>query len=499
MSFSKYWRALSTKVFSEKGSEFLSFDMLYQLSYMSATASAGISRPKIFEYACQLPCYTSRYFKDVQTMAEKLRMDYSQACRRVGEVAREGPISSFLLRWSASMGAGELEADFLAQEAKLCAQAFENVYEQQVNSMRMWTEAYAAIIISAALMVMVSSISMLIYPVATGMTIGVMGLTIASAIIGAWAIWKVAPKEIAYHVSSQFCRELRRARRLERILLPAAVIAFVVILAAGGGLGLALVAASALLFPIGVAGILYDRQVSKKDADIATLIRTTGNIASAIGITTSLALTKLDLRATSSLAQHVKDLQGRISARLKPDMCWHRFSLETGSETVFRSVKMFQDATRLGGEPDEVAERSCLLAMSINFLRAKRSQVSGAFTIMAIGMHIAIVSLLLFVVEVIMAFAQAAEGSYGSATEGIESPALSVFSLNFQTIGILNYMTLPTVLVLATTVAFAVKTAKGGSKYTFYTYLGLTLGATGLGMIVIPAMSQSIFAPITAF
>jgi len=499
MSFSKYWRALSTKVFSEKGSEFLSFDMLYQLSYMSATAAAGISRPKIFEFACQLPCYTSSYFREIQTMAEKLRMDYSQACREVGEVAKEGPISSFLLRWSASMGAGELEADFLAQEAKISAQAFEHVYEREVDSMRMWTEAYAAIIISAALMVMVSSISMLIYPVATGMTIGIMGLTIATAIIGAWAIWKVAPKEIAYHVSSPFCPALRRARRLERIMLPASVIAFVGILAAGDGLGLALVAGSALLLPVGVAGIIYDRQVSKKDADIATLIRTTGNIASAVGITTSLALTKLDLRATSSLAQHVKDLQGRVSARLKPDLCWQRFSLETGSETVFRSVKMFQDATRLGGEPDEVAERSCLLATSINFLRAKRSQVSASFTMLALGMHVAIIGLLLFVVEVIMAFASAAAGAYGQATEGVESPALSVFSLNFQTLAILDYLTLPAVIVLSITVAFAVKTAKGGSKYTFYSYLGVTLGAAGIGMIAIPALAGSIFAPITSF
>jgi flagellar protein FlaJ len=499
MSFSESLRGLSTKAFSDKGSEFLSFDMLYQISYMSATAAAGISRPKIFEFACQLPCYTSRYFREVQALADKMRLDYAQACRKIGEVANDGPVSGFLLRWSASMASGEAEADFLAQEAKISAEAFENCYEREVDSLRMWTEAYAAIIISAALMVMVSSISMLIYPVATGMTMGIMGLTIATAIIGAWAIWKVAPKEIAYHVSTPFCPELTRARRLERILVPVSVIAFVGILAVGGGLGLALITGAIMLLPVGVAGIMYDRKVKKKDADIATLIRTTGNVASAVGITTSLALSKLDLRATSSLIQHIKDLQGRLSARLKPEQCWHRFSLETGSETVYRSVKMFQDATRLGGEPDDVAERSCLLAASLNFLRAKRGQVSSSFTMLAIGMHICIIGLLLFVVEVIMAFASAASGTYTEAVQGIESEALSVFSLNFQVIGILNVMTLPAILVLSITVAFAVKTAKGSSRHTFYTYLGTTLGATGLGLVIVPALANSLFAPITAF
>ena len=57
MSFSTSWRALTTRAFSEKGSEFLSYDMLYQLSYMSAVASAGISRTRIIEFACDLPCY----------------------------------------------------------------------------------------------------------------------------------------------------------------------------------------------------------------------------------------------------------------------------------------------------------------------------------------------------------------------------------------------------------------------------------------------------------
>ncbi len=121
MSFSKYWHGLSTKVFSDKGSEFLSFDMLYQVSYMSATAAAGIPRTRIFEAACQLPCYTSRYFKEIQTLAEKMRLDYAQACRTVGETAKEGQIRGFLLRWSASMAAGETETEFLGQEARISA------------------------------------------------------------------------------------------------------------------------------------------------------------------------------------------------------------------------------------------------------------------------------------------------------------------------------------------------------------------------------------------
>ncbi len=499
MNFSTSLRALSTKAFSEKGSEFLSYDMLYQLSYMSAIAAAGVPRTRIIEFACDLPCYTSKYFKQIRTLAEQMRIDYAMACRKVGETAREEPIRAFLLRWSASMGAGEAETDFLQQEAKLAAQAFENVYGRDIETLRMWTEAYTAIIISAALMVMVSAISMLIYPVATGLTIGVVGLTLAAAIVGAWMVWKVAPKEIRFHPYNPYCIQHRRARRLEFILLPVAAVTFVGVFAISGNMGLSIMLGAVLVVPVGVAGTMLDREVTKKDADVSTFIRSTGNIASAVGITTSMALSKLDLRSVAALSQNIKNLQGRLVTRLKPEVCWHRFSLETGSETIYRSVKMFQDATRLGGDPDEVGERSCLLATSLNFLRAKRAQVSNSFTLLVIAMHFAIVGLLVFVAQVILAFADAAAGSYYEAVEGVESAAVEVFALNFQAIGILDYTTTPVLLVLSVTIAFAAKVAQGGSKYTFYNYLGIALLATGIGLVIVPPVADALFQPIKAF
>lgn len=499
MSFSKSWRELSTKVFSEPGSEYLNFDMLYQVSYMSAIATAGIPRSKIFEFACQLPCYTSRYFREIQILAQKMRYDYAVACRKVGETAREEEIRGFLLRWSASMGAGESEANFLAQEAKLSAEAFENAYTRDVDSLRQWTEAYAAIIISAALIVMVSAISMLIYPVATGLTIMVTGLTMAAGIAGAWIISKVAPKEIRFHTSTPFCLPLRRARRLERVMVLAALACFFAMLLVGAPIGWMLIVGAALLLPVGIAGSVLDRQVGRKDAEIGTFIRSTGNVASAVGATTSQALDKLDLRSIANLAEDIRRLRSRLISRLKPHLCWQRFSLETGSETIYRSIKMFNDATRLGGEPDEVGERSSLLPTSISFLRAKRGQVSSSFRLLSVGMHVAIVGLLVFVVQVIMAFSQAASPLYNEAIEGVESKAIEVFALNFETIGILNLLTVPVLVLLSITIAFAAKTAEGGSRYTFFNYLAATFTATGLGLILVPKIASGLFTPITAF
>ena len=497
MNFSKSLQELSTKVFSEKGSEYLHFDMLYQISYMSAIAAAGIPRSKIIEFACLLPCYTSKYFKSVQTLADKLRIDYAVACRTIGEQAKEEDIRGFLLRWSASTG--ESESDFLAQEAKIAADAYNNSYSRDVDSLRMWTEAYSAIIISAALMVMVSSISMLIYQVAMTLTLGIVAITMVSAIMGAWFISRVSPKEIKYNFDTTYCKPLTKARRMEKVMIPAAVVCALLMLILGAGMGWALIICAMLILPSGIMGGRLDRQINKKDSDLPSFIRSTGNIASAVGITTSQALDKLDLRALAHLSQDINHLRSRLMARLKPELCWRRFAMETGSETVMRSIKMFDDATRMGGEPDEVGSSAVLLPTSIAFLRAKRSQVSLSFSILAVGMHIAVVCLLVFVVEVIMAFGEAAAGSYTEAIEGVESEAVQVFALNFDAIAILDVVSLPVLLVLTVSIPFAIKSAMSGSRYTFYTFLSITCAASGAGLVIIPAISKMLFAPITAF
>jgi len=499
MNFSTFWQRLNKKGSSKKGSvdsEYLSFDLFYQLSYMSSIAAAGISRSQIFEFASQLPCSSSRYFKEVHLLAKQMRYDYAVACRMVGESAEVESVKSLLLRLASSMGSGEAEADFLAQEAKVQAEAFKNEYERGVESLRKWTEAYAALIVSTGLIVMVAAISMIIYAVATSFTVTLVGVTICVAVLGAWAIHRVSPKEVRVHASSSNCAAYSRARWLLGILLPAAVACFFIVLLTGLGLGWALVAVSILLLPIGVAGVLFDRQVKKKDSDISTFLRSLGNVASAVEITVSNALQRIDLRSTANLAGDVKRLHSRLASRLKPEICWQRFSLETGSETVYRSVKMFNDAARLGGDPEEVGERSSLVAMTLDFLRAKRGQVSSSFTFLAIGMHAALVALLVFVVQVIMLFAGVVEGVYTEAVAEAQTKSVEVFSFSFDSVRLLEVLALPCILVLSVTNAFAIKAADGGSRYKIFVYLGLTLGLSGMGLVIVPMLANRIFSTI---
>jgi len=236
--------------------------------------------------------------------------------------------------------------------------------------------------------------------------------------------------------------------------------------------------------------------VKKKDSDISTFLRSLGNVASAVEITVSNALERLDLRSTANLAGDVKRLHSRLASRLKPEICWQRFSLETGSETVYRSVKMFNDAARLGGDPEEVGERSSLVATTLDFLRAKRGQVSSSFTFLAIGMHGALVALLVFVVQVILLFGRTIEGVYTEAVAEAQTKAVEVFSFNFGSVHLLEVLVLPCILALSVANAFAINAADGGNRYKIFVYLGVTLGLSGLGLVIVPMLAGRIFTTI---
>lgn len=507
MNFSKFWVGLRKKVSSRKqdaprkkesfDQDFLCYDLFYQLSYMSSIAAAGLPRSQIFDFASRLPCISSRYFAEIHAVASEMRYDYSVACRMVGEATENDMVRSLLLRLSSSMGSGESEAAFLEEEARIQAETYRNEYERAVETLRMWTEAYAALIVAASLVVIVAAISMIIYPVALTFTVALVGVTICVAVAGAWAIHRVSPKERRVHSPPAHCAVQTRLIRVARILIPAAIVAFLVIWMGGLGLGWALMAAAALVLPVGVVSATFDRQITKKDMDISTFLRSLGNVATAIGVTASNAVERLDLRATANLSPDVVNLRDRLNSRLQPDVCWQRFSLETGSETVYRSVKMFHDANRLGGEPEQVGQRSSLVAMTMSFLRARRTQVSTTFGYLVIAMHVALTGLLVFVIEVLLSFGQVVEGISSTAVEEAQTRATEVFSFSFGGIEHLESLTIPTVLVLSITNAVAMKAADGGNAYKICLYLAWTLGVSGLALIIVPILADGMFSSVT--
>ena len=85
MSSTKSSRKRTEKVSSDSAD--LSFDLLSNLTYMSALASADIPRDTLFRYTAAQPFKTSLYFKQIYLLTKRLGFEYSQSFRLAAEKA----------------------------------------------------------------------------------------------------------------------------------------------------------------------------------------------------------------------------------------------------------------------------------------------------------------------------------------------------------------------------------------------------------------------------
>ena len=195
---------LKQKLFKQDGqgkskngtNRMMSFDLFYQLSYMSTIAAAGVPRDQIFERAAELDCSSAEYFKRIELARQRLKYDYARACRAVGEPLKEEEVKGLLLRFSSSLISGEPEAEFLTREAKARAEDYENEYGRSLESLKMWTDAYVSLILSAVLVIIIGVVSTMIWKIETTLIMAMAFIAIATTAIGVWLIWLVSPKEI---------------------------------------------------------------------------------------------------------------------------------------------------------------------------------------------------------------------------------------------------------------------------------------------------------------
>ena len=233
------------------------------------------------------------------------------------------------------------------------------------------------------------------------------------------------------------------------------------------------------------------------DAETSKFLRSLGNVAEALGSTLSAAMAKIDRRSLGTLEPYVRRLQVRLRSQINPTICWDRFIDETGSELVNRSVRMFVDGTKVGGSPDRVGEVASDYAMNIALLRAKRYVTATPFAYLVVPLHGAMSALLIFVMEIMVAFNDKlavattelmAQG--GSASAKI--PELPVFQPKDMSQS--SMLTMGAVVVLTIANTMAPKFATGGHSLKLVFYGSVMCTLSGVNMLLIPPIAHSLLA-----
>ena len=361
--------------------DLLKGDLYCHLTYMAAISTSNLSRNLLFEYASSLSYSSAKYIRKVHFLAKKLNYDYSEACRIVGNEVKEPEPKAILLRMANAFASGEKEADFLDREAQVIGETYGDEYERDIESLKKWTDAYVALILSASLVVVVSVVSMLIFPMKPSYIVTLTWMMLMTTVLGAWIMYRASPKDVKTHSLTHSSAGQKIGKELFKFMVvPMAIVITLLLMITQANLGLAMLAAAIVVLPTGFFYIWDDKKIDKYDADISSFLRSLGSITKAIGTTITEALGRIDLRALGSLRQPVSKLSTSLLLGIKPELCWRRFVGGTGSEHVNRSVQIFWDGIAVGGDPEKVGNQSSKFAMKIALLRGKRQLISSSFS-----------------------------------------------------------------------------------------------------------------------
>jgi flagellar protein FlaJ len=478
-------------------SRMMSFDMFYQLSYMSTIASAGVPRDQIFERSAELQCSSAEYFKRVELARKRLKYDYARACRAVGEPLKEEEIKGLLLRLSSSLISGEPEADFLIREANARAADYENEYGRSLETLKMWTDAYISLVLSAVLVVVIGVVSTMIWKIETLLIVAMAFISVSTTTVGVWLIWLVSPKEsTVLHWAGS--KEQLLIRKLFKPCLIIAVAIGAFFMLTGQNLGMALLAIAAVVLPVGFITNRDDRKIAKRDDEVGTFLRSLGGVCTALGTTVNSALGRLDLDAINVLRTSVKRLHTRLTAGIRSKLSWRKFIDETGSELANRSVGMFYDAIEVGGSAGHAGQQAAFYADKVALLRARRKTVSGPFRWLCLAMHASIVIILVFITEVIVAFGSMLGTAQDMMPKVSGAPSVTSFSsFNLSGLELMHNMVIPLVFVFTIANAITPSLAEGGSKYKILSNLGMTAAISGISLLVLPMLADSLFTSVS--
>lgn len=473
---------------SSKFRDVSAFELFYQLTYMSAMAAAGISRSKTFELGAQTSCAAARYFEAINILVDELRYDYPEACRAVGEKAKSEDMKSFLLRLSDALRSGEPLPTFLAREAEVQGEGYENAYERDLESLKKWSDAFSSIIVSVALIVIINLVSTMIYQMSVGLIAGLAVTAVVMGFFGAWVLSRAAPQEEMVVASAEGSSEQRRTLRMFRVMIPILVIAGVGLMAVGVPRTWVMIGGGLSLLPLGILSFLADRKISKKNSEISSFLRSIGGMATSTGTTLKEALTKVDMSSFPTLQNDINRLSIRLQALVSPAICWQRFGEETGSQLINQAIEIFYAAVRLGGDPERVGFLCSLFASKTALLRAKRRTVVETFTWLTLVMHVTVAGLMVFVLEIINNFVALMqqivnEEQMAQASNSLASPISFIGPAQLQ---FLDVMTVTMVVLLAVVSALAIVASDGGYKFKLTLYLAALLAASGVCFWVVP-------------
>lgn len=477
-------------------------DLLFLLTYMSSLATAHLSRDKIFTMASETKYYPSRYFRMVRDLAQKWHYDYATACELVAEKIKAERVKKMFNRLANAISAGEPDKEFLEREWKAFKTVRKDEYDRNLESLRKWSDAYTSLLVSASLISVVVLLSVVIYSTgdpATTLYASAVG-NFLICLFGVIMIFKAVPKDKKVHDHPIKSREQALCAKMSPLLIPTGIMLFVFLalvpLFIGNYeiAGYGFIAFALTCFPLGILAKIDDKKISRRDEAFTSFIRSLGAIKGGAGVSIAEAIRRIDQKNLGELKELALELQRRLSLGLDPKLSWNKFIGESGSYLIEKLTPIFIDAVDLGGDADLVGEIVSSSNLEMVLLRLKRDLISSGFVNLIIPLHLAMVSLMLFISQILSIFTEYLNSLFASQMGATSGEVFKNVPLQGLNLGIFSGIPLDLLaeytffIILSITIAniLVSNIVKGGGRYLYFYYASILFLLSGILMIVVP-------------
>ncbi len=404
--------------------------------------------------------------------------------------------------------------DYLKNELSTVRSVYRSQVEQGLEMMTKWGDAYVAMLLSGTVIAVTLMISIAIYsPTGMETTLAMSyGIIFLICFGGNVLMYTSVPDDSKSHgLTTRASKEQQTIHAMERIIVPLAIIAVVVMLLLGVSAGLIFLLIGILMAPLGIIGFIDDSNITLRDNDFSTFIRSLGSIMGGQGTTAVYALQTIDNKSLVALEPLVNSVYSKMNLGLDDKQVWDKFIGESGSNLIYKYLNIYLDTVTLGGPPDAIGTVVGSSMLEQTLLREKKDMHARSFIILLVPMHVAMAGIFVVLyrimvvltgsVSVMMAKFQnttaAVTGGSAATAGGVSAGSalggMSMFT-NFPEKEMGLYVVICLTIITVSNI-FAARIVGGGDRYMFYFYAALFCSLTGLVLLVAPILVNIFFSP----
>jgi len=488
-------------------------DLLFTNTYMASLAIADASRPEIFSYTANRKEYiSSKYLTKVDTYVQKWGFSYSESLSIVADRVNNAILKSMLARYANAIESGVPDDDFLKNELSTIRSVYRSQVEQGIELTKQWGDAYVAMLLSATVIAVTLMISIAIYsPTGMESTLNMAyGIVLVICVGGNVLMYQSVPYDAKSHgLTTRASKEQQTIHSMERIIVPLTIGAVVIMGLCGVSAGLSYLLIVILMAPLGLIGFIDDANITVRDTDFSTFIRSFGAIMGGQGTTAVYALATIDRKSLTALEPLINAVYSQMNLGLDSRQIWDKFIADSGSNLINKYLNIYLDTITLGGPPEPIGTVVGSSILEQTLLREKKDMHARSFIILLVPMHCAMAGILIALYRIMVVLT----GSVGTMMEQFQQQSASVsgslggggMSAGGALGGLTMFSNFPekemgTFVVICLTIItvsniIAARVVGGGDRYMFYFYTAIFCILTGMMLLVTPIGVGLFFSP----